>query len=203
MKKVLLFATLLATATLFAQEKTTDEKTTIALTGSVGNGANLGLVWETHNVKSLSQLIFNKDIDPDDFSRSSIMKLSFIYTYPQNVAGEPWSWGSEVKIGQRSYIHKKRLAKGFFIANYWAFGNNEFNEKQNAIGGGTTEYYGKYRYFSFVAPEMGWRFQMGNVNLNFFLNTMWKIELKGKGHVDNKDFSNWDTRLGLSIGYKF
>lgn len=101
--------------------------------------------------------------------------------------------GVNANIGIKTYHGKKGL-KGFYTANYLSAGHIKFDEGF---------FDGKYRYFSFFSPELGYKFELGRFTIDPVLGTMWTIEIKGKGDVDNKYIDNWIHRFGIRLGYKF
>jgi len=190
MKKVILLAMLLTVGLSFGQEKETTEKqectnqkTTYAIFGFAGNTYGGGLEMEHSYTREKDTyartLIFNGSNEKLEITRFGITADAIV---------------GELSLGSRNYINKTKETKGFFMTNYLSYGTAKFRE---------TFYSGKYRYLSFFKPEFGYRFQLGNFNLNLFVNTMWKIELKGKRQIENRYHKNWKTKGGLTVGYTF
>jgi len=181
---------LLTVGASFGQEKEPAEnkkvcnnKTTYGLFGFAGNTFGGGFEMETFyrqkEDKNTTSVILNASYGKLEITQFGITADATI---------------SEVALGSRTYVNKNNDTKGFFCSNYLTYGKAEFKE---------FFYSGKYRYFSFFKPELGYRFQFGKFNLNIFANTMWKIELKGKGAIENRYHDNWKTKGGLTVGYSF
>jgi len=164
-------------------KKSTEKKTTFGLFGFAGNTIGGGVEMESSYTKEkdtyAKTLVLNGGYGKLEITRNGITADAVV---------------NEASFGARTYVNKNKAEKGFFYTNYLTYGTAKFKE---------SFYSGKYRYFSFFKPELGYRFQFGNVNLNLFINTMWKIELKGKGQVENRFHDNWKTKGGLTVGYTF
>ncbi len=185
MKKVILIAMVLVAGVSFGQEKETTqkEKSTITVFGNMGHQGAIGFEFETYDVLNTGE------------NESLILKVSrnTLKVEFDNI-DDVFSNGKETTIGFRKYYKKNNVAKGFYSSNYITYGTHKFK---------STYYNGKYRYFSFVRPELGYRFLAGNFNFDLNLMGMWKIEIKGKDDVDNKTFDNNEYRLGFGVGYTF
>ena len=190
MKKLLVLVLLLSVGVSFGQKTETTEnkevnknKTTYSLFGFVGNTVGGGAEMEYEYTKEkdayAKTLVFAGGYEKLEITRFGITADAVV---------------NEVSLGGRTYMNKNKETKGFFYSNYLTYGKGKFKE---------SFYSGKYRYFSFFKPELGYRFQFGKVNLNLFLNTMWKIEIKGKGDIENTYHDNWKTKGGITVGYSF
>ncbi|RZJ65961.1 MAG: autotransporter domain-containing protein [Flavobacterium sp.] len=104
--------------------------------------------------------------------------------------------GFVVEIGQRTYFMGKN--SGPYLGNYLSYGNIKFDED---FGGENFD--GTYSYFSLFSPELGYKIKLGNLAIDPFAGIMWKLEIKGKGFVDNRNVDEWTPRVGLKIGYQF
>ena len=104
--------------------------------------------------------------------------------------------GGMFAIGSRSYF-SKNTGRGIFYANEIKYSYIKFDDHR---------YSGRYSYFSFFAPELGWKIMFGkskSFGLELSGGVDWAIEIKGKGDVDNKIFDNWKPKASLGIGYNF
>lgn len=107
--------------------------------------------------------------------------------------------GFVVEVGSRKYYGKhKNEYKGLYTANYLAYGNISFDE-DTMFG----KFDGTYSYFSFFSPELGYKINLGKFSIDPFVGAMWKIEVKGKGDIDNKNVEEWAFRGGIKFGYSF
>lgn len=190
MKKLLVLALLLTAGASFGQEtettenkQTTTKKTTFGIKGFVGNTVGGGIEMETSYTK-----------EKDTYAKTFIITGGYEKLEITRFGVTADATVNEASIGARTYVNKNKEEKGFFYTNYMSYGTAKFKE---------SFYSGKYRYFSFFKPELGYRFQFGKVNLNLFVNTMWKIELKGKGQIENRYHDNWKTKAGLTVSYSF
>lgn len=100
--------------------------------------------------------------------------------------------GFVVEIGQRTYFLGKN--SGPYMGNYLSYGNIKFDEDG---------FDGTYSYFSFFSPEVGYKIKLGRLAIDPFAGIMWKLEIKGKGDIDNRNVDEWTPRLGLKLGYEF
>lgn len=100
--------------------------------------------------------------------------------------------GFVVEIGQRNYFLGKN--SGPYMGNYLSYGNIKFDEDG---------FDGTYSYFSFFSPEVGYKIKLGGLAVDPFAGMMWKLEIKGKGDIDNRYVEEWTPRIGLKIGYQF
>ena len=89
--------------------------------------------------------------------------------------------GFAIEIGKKSYYSKSDNLTGIYTANYLSYGNINFDENLS-LG----EFDGTYSYFSFFSPELGYKMNFGGVTIDPFIGIMWKIEVKGKGDIDNR-----------------
>lgn len=105
--------------------------------------------------------------------------------------------GFVVEIGQRTYFMGKN--SGPYMGNYLSYGNIKFDEDLPFAG----NFEGTYSYFSLFSPEIGYKIKVGGLAIDPFAGVMWKLEIKGKGDIDNRNVDEWTPRLGLKIGYQF
>ncbi|WP_147278127.1 autotransporter outer membrane beta-barrel domain-containing protein [Flavobacterium sp. AG291] len=104
--------------------------------------------------------------------------------------------GFVIELGGRKYFNTSQ--KGLYSANYLSYGNIKF-DKDTPFG----NFDGTYSYFSFFAPEIGYKIKLGGISIDPYIGGMWKIEVKGKGDVDNNNTDEWVLRGGLRVGYSF
>lgn len=104
--------------------------------------------------------------------------------------------GYTAAMGSRSYF-SENTGRGFFYANELKYSTVKFDD---------VDYKGTYSYFSFFAPELGWKVMFGQAKrfgLEISGGVDWAIEIKGKGDVDNVIFDNWKPKASLGFGYSF
>jgi hypothetical protein len=106
--------------------------------------------------------------------------------------------GFVIEFGSRQYFNDKKLREGFYYSNYLSYGSIKFDENTD-LG----KFDGTYSYFSFFAPEIGYKIVFGDFSIDPFLGANWKIEIKGKGDVDNNYTDEWAVRAGVKVGYSF
>lgn len=105
--------------------------------------------------------------------------------------------GQSIAFGTRTYYLKNKPHWGLFSGNEIKYSSIKFSKDS---------YKGRYSYFSVFNPEIGYRFAFGkqrNIALELFGGVEWAIEVKGKGDVDNKDFSNWKPKVGIALNFCF
>lgn len=196
MRKIFTLAALALSAVSFAQEQTTTEvnepasdfRNTVSVRGMYGDPSQFGLSYEfggvmcdkrSANVVNVSYGTMNYEIDNTDF----------------DVDGQ----GFVIELGRKSFYGKQGTElKGFYSANYLSYGAIEF-DKDTEFG----KFDGTYSYFSFFSPEVGYKIRFEGFSVDPFIGIMWKIEVKGKGDIDNINTDEWVPRAGLKIGYSF
>ena len=191
MKKFYTIAAIVATTFLYAQETETEEKVksnTLSVHGSYGEPGQIGLSYELYDA---------------GFSRNDGAVINLSYGFMsldtdggiENISGT----GFVIELGNRSYWNDTKDSFGFYTANYLSYGNIKFDENIDPFG----TFEGTYSYFSFFSPEVGYKIKAGNFVIDPFIGGMWKIEIKGKGDVDNNYIDEWAMRAGLKLGYNF
>ena len=196
MKRIFTLAALALSTFVFAQEQTTTteadktivKQNTVSVRGMYGDPSQWGLSYEfgglltddrSSNVVNVSYGTMNYEVDGADF----------------DVDGQ----GFVIELGRKSFYGKQgKELKGFYSANYLSYGAIEFDEDF-----GPDNFKGTYSYFSFFSPEVGYKIMAGNFSIDPFIGIMWKIEVKGKGDIDNANTEEWVPRAGLKIGYSF
>lgn len=193
MRRIILLLAVVITSQLSAQEKASEpakeparvleQKRTISVGFRLSEPDLLAVTLETKSDKLT--MGFNKS----DVFTAALGSVS-VSNGLETVTGS----GFVVEIGSRIY-YKKGSWKGFYT--------------QSGIEGGTikfsdTNYTGKYSYFSFFNPDLGFKWQVSKgFSIDPSIGCMWKIEWKGTGDVDNKIFTNFVPKIGLKIGYSF
>ncbi len=202
MKNFALSALLLAGFGLSAQETTTttttttttpDNSVTISAFGSFPEMPQAGISIEFLG-KTESKTMKDKTLT---WFSSKVAQLSFVqmeYELPGNL--EVDGSGFAIDLGTRTYFSGKN--QGLYTANYLSYGNITFDENI-----GSFDFDGTYSYFSFLSPEVGYKFNFGGFVVDPFAGVMWKLEVKGKGDIDNKNVDEWTPRIGIKIGYQF
>lgn len=181
MKKIFTLIALGATSLFFAQEGETKSeiKNIVSVHGMYSEPGQIGLSYERNNKKE-----------------SSIVNLSYGYmNYDMDIVDVDGS-GFVIELGRKHYWNAS--GNGFYTSNMLSYGNIKF-DKDTALG----KFDGTYSYFSFFVPQVGYKIQFGNVVIDPYIGVMWKIEVKGKGDVDNNYTDEWVMRGGVRIGYSF
>lgn len=192
MKRIFTYAAIIASTVMMGQEQQTTDKDeniyphNLSVNGMLSDPSQFGLSYEfsgftlhpdkSTNVVNISYAAMNYDAGPIDVNGSGLV----------------------IELGHKSYYNKERPFTGIYTANYLSYGNVKFDETFT-LG----EFEGNYSYFSFFNPEIGYKIVLGNFVLDPFIGAMWKIEIKGKGDVDNKNVDEWAPRAGIKIGYNF
>ncbi|WP_191018871.1 hypothetical protein [Flavobacterium selenitireducens] len=215
MRKVLMFATFLAFCPGFAQTTTTttttttnDGKTHTASETSVYDKnvtvSAFGSFPELNQVGLSVEFLGNKKtkaMDSKSFSFYSSKVVNVAYgmmKYDVNVPGidDLEGEGFVVELGQRTYFMGRN--SGPYLGNFLSYGRISYDDDFGIFGDE-----GTYSYFSFFSPEAGYKIKLGPVAVDPFVGIMWKLEIKGKGYIDNRNVDEWVPRLGLKIGYEF
>lgn len=177
MKNIFTLCALALTTLTFAQSEEAAEtkKHTLSFHAMHSEPGQIGLSYEK----------MNKD-------RSFIVNLSYGYMNYEVGPIEANGNGFVIELGGRDYFGKE--SKGLYYSNMLSYGNINFDN---------SEIDGTYSYFSFFVPQVGYKIQFGNVVIDPYIGVMWKIEVKGKGDVDNNYTDEWVMRGGVRIGYSF
>ncbi|KGO78700.1 hypothetical protein [Flavobacterium beibuense] len=189
MKKFFTIAAIMASSIIFAQDNNSDKKnnkiTTISARGMYSEPSQFGLSFEFEGLKW-------------GYKNTQIVNISYgVMNYDVglfDVDGQ----GFAIEIGGRKYYNKGTKLEGLYTGNYLSYGNIKFDE--DLMFG---KFDGTYSYFSFFSPEVGFKMTFGDFSIDPFIGIMWKIEVKGKGDIDNKYVDEWTPRGGLKIGYTF
>lgn len=157
-----------------------DDYTTIYGSYSFSSNSNAGIMAEFGGLRDRSE---------------SMLTGIYMTQMDYKVSGfETSGSGFVFDFGSRKYL-KKDTTDGMYYANYLSYGHIYFDED---------EFDGEYSYFSFFSPEYGYKWRLkNNFVIEPFVNAMWKLEIKGKGMIDNKNVDEWAFRAGLRLGYQF
>jgi hypothetical protein len=189
MKKIITLAALAVTTFMFSQEDSKPLNTqTISLNAMAGDPGQFGLTYEAPS------LFKNKGSE-----YSTIINLSYgVMNYQIDDVLDIDGSGFVIEFGSRRYFNDAKIRKGFYSGNYFSYGSIKFDEN-TAFG----KFDGTYSYFSFFSPEVGYKIVLGNISIDPYIGAMWKIEIKGKGDIDNNYTDEWAVRAGVKIGYSF
>lgn len=190
MKKIFTLAALAFSFAAFSQTNDSTKSTaknTISAHLMASNPAQLGISYEREGVYG------------EDKGRSWVMNLSYAGNTYEVEGYEFDGTGFVAEIGSRNYVGgNKNEYRGLYYADYLSYGSIKYDETF-LLG----EFEGTYSYFSFFSPELGYKFKFGNFVVDPYVGAQWKIEIKGKGDVDNNYTDEWAFRGGLKIGYAF
>ena len=195
MKKLFTIVALAATSFIFAQDNTDSSNapkkvTTISGMGMFSDPSQFGLSFE-----------FQGLMCGHGHSKKStqLVNLSFgVMEYDSGVINNINGQGGVIEIGSRQYYSKGDKLEGLYTSNYLSYGNIRFD--QDFLEG---KFEGNYSYFSFFSPELGYKMVFGNFTVDPFIGATWKIEIKGKGDIDNKNVDEWAPRAGIKLGFMF
>lgn len=191
MKKLFTIVALAATSIIFAQDnessKDSYKTTTISARGMYSDPSQFGLSFEFAGLKWGSA------------NSTQLVNLSYGTMNYEVGDFDVDGQGFAIELGGRHYYSKGDRLEGLYTGNYLSYGNIKFEEDLE-FG---AKFDGTYSYFSFFNPEIGYKMVFGNFSVDPFIGAMWKIEIKGKGDIDNKNVDEWAPRAGLKIGYTF
>lgn len=201
MKKLLLLTTLLAFGNMNAQEetitttttKTQDNALTISAFGAFPAMTQMGVTLEFLGAKTETTSTKHRDIT---FFKSNILQLAYGMMNYEAGGLDIDGQGFTIDLGSRNYFGANNA--GFYTSSFLSYGNIKFDE---TILGDKVE--GTYSYFSFFNPEIGYKINLGGFCIDPFAGIMWKIEVKGKGFIDNRHVNEWTPRVGIRVGYQF
>lgn len=180
MKKIFTLIAVTASGFLFAQTNDSIHKNTISVNGMYSEPGQIGLSYERHASSKKSHMV----------------NLSYgVMNYDADIVDVDGT-GFVIELGSRNYFNKSN--EGFYGDNYLSYGSIKFDE-ETPFG----KFEGTYSYFSFFAPEIGYKIKFGNVSIDPYIGGMWKIEIKGKGDIDNNNTDEWVMRGGIKVGYSF
>jgi len=132
--------------------------------------------------------------------RSGLFNLAYgTMTYKNTVLGDISGNGLVIELGARTYHRKRGKKTGLYAENFISYGQIKFDKSTP-----TEEFDGTYSYWSFINPNVGFKILVtDHFVIEPSVGANWKIEVKGKGDVDNKDFFNIILRAGVKFGYRF
>jgi hypothetical protein len=162
----------------------------INLSGSISEQSLAGF--------SLEHAVENSKKDSLGFKQSKIAQFSYAMgsldlPFTPSIDGQ----GAQIDLGNRTYFNKKAW-NGLYLQNTGTIGAVWF--KENILG---TSVGGRYAYWSLFNPDLGYKLQLGHFLIDPSVGFIWKWEIKGSAlhGVDNKNFDNFNPRVGLKIGY--
>jgi len=178
-----------------AQQPEENKELILSIEARASVGLEIGIVGE----ESMASDYFKKHLVFKVFYSKGYLQSSI---WINDIPGEGWVG----EFGIKTYFNKHEH-KGFYSASYLLYGDLEFDDTVRYLDKFKDDrrFVGKYRYFSFFSPEIGYKFLLfdNRLNLDLYFGVAWMIELKGKGDVDNRSFNNWVPRLGVALGYRF
>lgn len=186
MKKIFTLAAVLAASFAFAQEGETapvsaDKKHQFSANFQYSEPSQVGIQYE-----------YKKPVKDGKHAQSHVVNIGYGMMDYEVGGASTEGQGFVIELGGKTYFNT--VHNGFYYANYLSYGNIKFDEKGMD---------GTYSYFSFFAPELGYKIQLGDFSIDPFIGTMWKLEIKGKGDIDNKNVEEWAFRAGVKVGYSF
>lgn len=201
MKKILLFASLFAFGATTAQEvtetttitKTRDNSVTVSAFGAFPEMNQLGVSIEFLGAKKETTSTVHKNIT---LFESNIFQVAYGMMNYEVEGEDSDGHGFTIDLGSRHYWGAEN--NGFYTSSFLSYGNIKFEE---TFVGGKVD--GTYSYISLLNPEIGYKINMGNFSIDPFAGIMWKIEIKGKGFIDNRHVDEWTPRVGIRAGYQF
>lgn len=188
MKKIFTLAAVLAASFAFAQEA---EKTEEAATPTNKQHQFSANFQYSEPSQIGIQYEYKKDVK-GNFAGSHVVNVGYGMMNYEEPGLSTDGNGFVIELGSRTYFNN--VHNGFYYSNFLSYGNIKFDENG---------FDGTYSYFSFFAPELGYKIQLGDFSIDPFIGTMWKLEIKGKGDIDNKNVEEWAFRAGLKVGYSF
>jgi hypothetical protein len=191
MKKTITLIALMASSLIFAQMDTTDKKET----ETESKSGKISTLYLNGNYSEPGQIGLSYERGKD--GQSTIVNLSYGYMNYDAGAVDVDGSGFVIEIGGKHYFSKK-VNEGIYSSNSLSYGNINF-DKQTAFG----KFDGTYSYFSFFVPQVGYKINFGKFSVDPYIGAMWKIEVKGKGDIDNNNTDEWVLRGGVRVGYTF
>jgi len=194
MKKfILLFGLAFMAGTYsFSQEEEKDKEIPsdmFSVGAIVSDGLEIYFIWETFE--------FSDGKNQSLYIKGTGISQGPTFTMYDNGAHEIKPEGWSGAIGSRSYFSKTKMGRGFFYANEFKYSTIRYKDSR---------FSGRYSYFSFFTPELGWKVMFGkSKSFGFEVSggAEWAIEIKGKGDVDNKNFDNWKPKVALGFALNF
>ena len=193
MRRIILLLAVVISSQLSAQEKAAEPAKEPGRVLEDKFTVSLGLRTSEPNLFSIT--VENKNVNKaSGFNTSTIFSAGIGSISVSNVFETYDGSGFVVEYGSKMFLKKEKWS-GWYT--------------QSGIEGGTikfsdTNYTGKYSYFSFFNPDLGFKWQVSKgFSIDPSIGCMWKIEWKGKGDVDNNIYTNFVPKIGLKIGYSF
>lgn len=123
----------------------------------------------------------------------AVSYISYLGTINVNVP-ETSKYGNGFVLGLGLKYYLKEKSYGWNVQNAVEYAQYNFSE---------SDYTGTYRCVSLVTPQLGYKFKLGNFAIEPAVGFIWKIEMEGKGDVDNNSLPNTKGKFGLNVGYMF
>lgn len=201
MKKFYSLFCILSVFNLSAQEVKTEVKNASVLLSNLSFGSVFHSSDEIHYqfiYESQSDFSAYKETKDCNRNESSVLKVSYISKNLNINSNTLMGNGFEISYGFRNYLVKNpnkliNFYTEFDIINY---GKIYFNDK---------DYKGSYEFFKIpIIPNLGYKFLIKKcITADVSVGMRYKIEIQGRGDVDNKNFSQVDFNAGFRLGYQF
>jgi len=150
------------------------DKSILSIEAKADVGLQIGVVWEEPIVLKYSSNSKTHIVSKFFYSENYLESSSWI----NDITGK----GFQGEFGSKSYFNDHEY-KGFYSAGYLLFGNLEFDGTVRYVDSSieNRRFVGKYRYFSFFSPELGYKFLLfdNKLSLDLHIGTAWMIEHKG------------------------
>lgn len=193
MRRIILLLAVVISSQLSAQEKAVEKVAEPARVLEDKFTVSLGLRASEPNLFSIT--LENKNVNKTSgFNTSTIYSAGIGSISVSNVFETYDGSGFVVEYGTKMFLKKEKWS-GWYTQSGIESGTIKFSD---------TNYTGKYSYFSFFNPDLGFKWQVSKgFSIDPSIGCIWKIEWKGKGDVDNNIYTNFVPKIGLKIGYSF
>lgn len=112
----------------------------------------------------------------------------------KGVLNSHYSNGVTVEAGFREYFKSKKLSK-FYFDNLLGYSNVKFKD---------SDYSGTYEIITPINMSLGYKaFLTNKFSIETYVGSVYNIEIKSRGDVDNKDFKNDNFKFGFKFLYQF
>ena len=181
MKKIILTIALAVSMFSFAQEKSKEmPKITVSANFNNSDAGYYSISFEIQAEKNKSE--------------SKIGNLGFGVMDVTVGEVKHSTTGFNLESGKRFYFTKNANEK-FYYENLLQYAKFKFSD---------AGYSGVYEYFSFINPNMGYKFLIGkHFTIDPSVGFNWKVEIMSRGDVDNRTFDNFIAKGGIKLGYRF
>ena len=149
------------------------EKFTTGLVTEFSNFANVGVAFEFKDEKDVCIVHL--------FNSKGVLNNHF-------------SNGITIEAGVREYIKSKKLSK-FYYDNLLGYSNVKFKD---------SDYSGTYEVITPINISLGYKaYLTNNFIIETYIGSVYNVEIKSRGDVDNKDFKNDNLKFGFKFLYQF